>query len=138
MATVLDHSTLPESTDESAALAAAQELAAPSSNLAAAARRFGDQFPLLRRQRPIRLSGVLVVALMLFYVPWLFTHLNTAIPLAGVAVPARQHPLRRLRDAVGVQRLVHQGDAWPAIRWTGRSPRWRSSSPPGASRFRWC
>jgi hypothetical protein len=69
VATVLDHSTLSDSTDESAALAAARELAAPSSNLAAAARQFGDQFPLLRRQRPIRLSGVLVVALMVFYGP---------------------------------------------------------------------
>jgi hypothetical protein len=80
VATVLDHPTLPESTDESEALAAAHELAAPPSNLAAAARRFGDQFPLLRRQLPIRLSGVLVMALMLFYAPWLFEHLNTAIP----------------------------------------------------------
>ena len=80
MATVLDQPTLPEPADESAAIAAAQKRAAPSSNLAVAARRFGDHFPLLRRQRPIRLSGVLVMALMLFYVPWLFTHLNTAIP----------------------------------------------------------
>jgi len=80
VAIVLDHSNLPESSDESAALAAAQEMAAPSSNLAVAARRFGDQFPLLRRQRPIRLSGVLVLALMLVYVPWLFAHLNTALP----------------------------------------------------------
>lgn len=80
MATVLDHPSLPESADESAALAAANERAAPSSNLAVAARRFGDQFPSLRRQGPIRLSGVLVLALMLFYVPWLFGHLNTAMP----------------------------------------------------------
>ena len=77
MATVLDQPTLPEPADESAAIAAAQKRAAPSSNLALAARRFGDHFPLLERQRPIRLSGVLVMALMLFYVPWLF---NISIP----------------------------------------------------------
>jgi hypothetical protein len=80
VATVLDHPSLPESADESAALTAANERAAPSSNLAVAARRFGDQFPSLRRQGPIRLNGVLVLALMLFYVPWLFGHLNTAMP----------------------------------------------------------
>ena len=80
MATALDASTLRESTDASAALAAAEERAAPSSNLASAARRFGDQFPLLRRQWPIRVSGALVLALMLFYVPWLFAHLDTATP----------------------------------------------------------
>ena len=80
MATVLDHPILPESTDDSAALVAAQDRAAPSSNLASAARRFGDHFPLFRRQRPIRLSGALVLALMLVYMPWLVTHLNTATP----------------------------------------------------------
>jgi hypothetical protein len=80
VATALDHSRLPESTDHSGAIAAVQEIAAPSSNLAVAARRFGDQFPSLRRQGPIRLSGILVLALMLVYVPWLFAHLDTALP----------------------------------------------------------
>ena len=80
MATVLDHSNLPECTEDSGALAAAQRLAAPSSNLAIAARRFGDRFPSLRRQGRIRLSGIVVLALMLLYVPWLFAHLNTGVP----------------------------------------------------------
>jgi len=80
VATVLDPSTLPEPAVEPGALAVARERAAPSSNLANAARRFGDQFPLVRRQRPIRLSGALVLVLMLLYLPWLLTHLNTSLP----------------------------------------------------------
>ncbi|MBV9605544.1 MAG: glycosyltransferase [Solirubrobacterales bacterium] len=80
MATVLDQPLLPESPAEAASLARAQELAAPSSNLANASRRFGDQFPLVRRQKPIRLIGALVLALMAFYMPWLLTHLNRSLP----------------------------------------------------------
>ncbi|HYB28877.1 MAG TPA: glycosyltransferase [Solirubrobacteraceae bacterium] len=61
------------------ALRAARELAAPSSNLAQAARRYGDHFPPLRRQRPIRLSGLLLLGLMFIYLPWLFGHLNWGV-----------------------------------------------------------
>ena len=73
------------------AIRAARELAAPSSNLAQAARRYGDDFPPRRRQRAIRASGVLLVGLMLFYLPWMFGHLNSAVvwlawPFAGASV----------------------------------------------------
>lgn len=64
----------------SAALEAAQERAAPSSNLARAARRFGDHFPEARPLGPIRAVGVLVLVLMVTYLGWLFTHLNTRLP----------------------------------------------------------
>lgn len=79
MATVLDQPLLPESAAE-AALVRAHELAAPSSNLATAARAFGDRFPLLRRHTWIRFIGSLVLALMAFYLPWLFEHVNSSIP----------------------------------------------------------
>jgi cellulose synthase (UDP-forming) len=80
VATVLDQSLLPATTAEPASLARARELAAPPSNLANASRRYGDRFPLLRRQKPIRLSGGLVLALMALYLPWLVTHLNFSLP----------------------------------------------------------
>jgi hypothetical protein len=50
--------------------------AAPPSNLAVAARRFGDRFPDARRQWPIRLLGVVLIALMAFYLTWMFPHLS--------------------------------------------------------------
>lgn len=79
MAPVLDQPLLPEA-DADSALARAHELAAPSSNLATAARGFGDRFPLVRRHTAIRLAGALVLALMAFYLPWLFGHLNSSLP----------------------------------------------------------
>ncbi|HEU4658569.1 MAG TPA: glycosyltransferase [Capillimicrobium sp.] len=62
------------------ALAAAQERAAPPSNLALAARRFGSRYPQARRDWPRRLAGVLLMAAMLAYLPWMFTHLSAAHP----------------------------------------------------------
>lgn len=63
-----------------AAWARAEERAAPSSNIAQAARRFGDTFPLQRREWPLRAVSLLVLALMLFYLPWVFTHLAGRLP----------------------------------------------------------
>jgi cellulose synthase (UDP-forming) len=76
---------------EADAVIGARELAAPSSNLAQAARRYGDDFPQQRRQRAIRASGMLLVGLMLVYLPWMFGHLNSAVawlawPFAGASV----------------------------------------------------
>jgi cellulose synthase/poly-beta-1,6-N-acetylglucosamine synthase-like glycosyltransferase len=76
---------------EADAVIGARELAAPSSNLAQAARRYGDDFPHQRRQRAIRASGMLLVGLMLVYLPWMFGHLNSAVawlawPFAGASV----------------------------------------------------
>lgn len=72
------------------ALARARELAAPPSNLAVAARRFGDRYPSLRRQWPIRTLGALVITLMARYLPWMFEHLGTrawlAWPFAAASV----------------------------------------------------
>jgi cellulose synthase (UDP-forming) len=63
-----------------AALALAHERAAPSSNIAQAARRYGDHFPPARAQWPIRAVGVLVTVLMTVYITWLFSHLNSGRP----------------------------------------------------------
>jgi cellulose synthase (UDP-forming) len=71
---------LPAAEAGSEALAAARERAAPSSNLAQAARRFGDAFPRSRRQWPIRASGVLVLTLMVVYLGWVFANLNSGLP----------------------------------------------------------
>lgn len=60
---------------EQDAYAYARAHAAPTCNIAHAARRFGDHYPLKRRQWHIRLAGVAVMALMLFYLPWMVTHL---------------------------------------------------------------
>ncbi|HUZ28993.1 MAG TPA: glycosyltransferase, partial [Solirubrobacteraceae bacterium] len=55
--------------------AQAREQAAMSSNVAHAARMFGDRFPVARRQWPTRAAGLALIALMLFYLPWMVTHL---------------------------------------------------------------
>jgi cellulose synthase/poly-beta-1,6-N-acetylglucosamine synthase-like glycosyltransferase len=91
MAGVIDHPGLLRRSAEADAVRAARELAAPSSNLAQAARRYGDDFPRQRRQRAIRGSGVLLVGLMLVYLPWMFRHLNPAVawlawPFAAASV----------------------------------------------------
>lgn len=91
MAVAIDRSHLPRGSAETDAVSAAGELAAPSSNLAQAARRYGDDFPRRRRQRAIRASGVLLVGLMLVYLPWMFGHLNSDVawlawPFAGASV----------------------------------------------------
>ena len=54
--------------------------ASPPSNIALAARRFGDDYPQRRPQWPFRLMGVAVMALMVFYITWMFPHLNEADP----------------------------------------------------------
>jgi cellulose synthase (UDP-forming) len=91
MAGAIDRPGLVRRTAEADAVAGARELAAPSSNLAQAARRYGDDFPHQRRQRAIRASGMLLVGLMLVYIPWMFGHLNSAVawlawPFAGASV----------------------------------------------------
>jgi len=63
-----------------AALGRAQAQAAPSSSVAQAARRCGDQFPESGRQWPVRAAGLLVLALLAFYLPWMFSHLATRLP----------------------------------------------------------
>jgi len=62
------------------ALARARQLAAPSSNIAHAARAYGDHYPAARAQWPIRAAGLLLLALMLFYLPWMVTHLAAGRP----------------------------------------------------------
>jgi cellulose synthase (UDP-forming) len=53
---------------------------APSGRIATAARRFGDAYPPLRGQWQIRAAGAILVAVTLFYVPWMFASLNRGKP----------------------------------------------------------
>ena len=74
-----------------AAIALATRRAAPSCNIARAARRFGDQVPPPRPEWPLRLVNLGVIALMGMYLPWMFTHLATdrmwlAGPFAAASV----------------------------------------------------
>ncbi len=89
--------TLPHSTPveriapSQAAMAVAVGRAAPSCNIARAARRFGDRVPPARREWPIRLVSLGVILLMAIYLPWMFTHLATdrmwlAGPFAAASV----------------------------------------------------
>jgi cellulose synthase (UDP-forming) len=80
MASARDRLLASRVTARARAVRVARERAAPSSNLARAARRYGDSFPALRRQWPIRVSGVMLMGLMLVYLPWLFGHLNWQLP----------------------------------------------------------
>jgi cellulose synthase (UDP-forming) len=49
---------------------------APGSRIALAAREFGDEYGPLRRQGAVRGAGVLMVAVTLFYLPWMLSSLN--------------------------------------------------------------
>lgn len=53
---------------------------APSSNIATAARAFGDDYPPLRGQWRIRVAGLLLVFTTLFYTQWMLRSLNDAAP----------------------------------------------------------
>jgi cellulose synthase (UDP-forming) len=64
---------------------------APSSNIAKAARAFGDDYPPVRRQWRLRAVGVLLVATALLYLPWMLGSLNRgalwlALPFAAANV----------------------------------------------------
>jgi cellulose synthase (UDP-forming) len=58
---------------------------APSSRIAEAARRFGDDYPPLGHNVWVRLSSVLLAVTALIYIPWLLIHLNVDEP--WVAIP---------------------------------------------------
>jgi cellulose synthase (UDP-forming) len=49
---------------------------APSSNIATAARAFGDDYPPLRGQWKVRGAGLLLLGTALLYLPWMLTSLN--------------------------------------------------------------
>lgn len=73
------------------ALTAVRRRAAPSSNLATAAWRFGERFPATRRQWNIRVANLLVVGLMAFYLVWMLGHMSStrlwlSIPFAGASL----------------------------------------------------
>jgi cellulose synthase (UDP-forming) len=50
---------------------------APSSNIATAARRFGDEYGDLRGQKWVRLAGGTLILCTAFYIPWMIGSLNT-------------------------------------------------------------
>jgi cellulose synthase (UDP-forming) len=54
--------------------------AAPPSNIATAARAFGDDYPPLRGQWRIRAAGLLLVLATISYTPWMLTSLNGGAP----------------------------------------------------------
>jgi glycosyl transferase family 2 len=56
-------------------LALARVRAAPSSNIAQASWRFGEEYPLFRQMWPIRFTNAAVVGLMAYYLVWVVTHL---------------------------------------------------------------
>ena len=53
---------------------------APSAPIAVASRAFGDDFPSDCGQTRVRLAGVLLLATILLYAPWVLTSLNTGLP----------------------------------------------------------
>jgi cellulose synthase (UDP-forming) len=55
---------------------------APSQPIARAARAFGDAYPPVR-QWPIRVAGVLLIASIVFYAPWLWRSVNRSLPWLG-------------------------------------------------------
>lgn len=74
-----------------AALAGARKRAAPSSNIAQAAWRFGERFPTSRRLWHIRAVNVIVMALMGSYLVWMLAHLTSnrlwlAVPFAAAGL----------------------------------------------------
>jgi cellulose synthase (UDP-forming) len=54
--------------------------AAPSSNIAIAARAFGDKYPPLRGQFGVRVAGLFLVLVTVFYTQWMLRSLNEAAP----------------------------------------------------------
>jgi cellulose synthase (UDP-forming) len=53
---------------------------APSSRIATAARRFGDDYGTLRSQRALHAVGALLVVVTFLYLPWLYASLNLDQP----------------------------------------------------------
>lgn len=61
---------------------------APSTPIAQAARAFGDDYPPVRDQLPVRVAGVLLIVASLWYLPWMLRSLNGwgAAPFAVVNI----------------------------------------------------
>ncbi len=62
--------------DQSDRAGAAAHEPAPSSRIAVASRAFGDDYPALRSQWPLRVAGLALLAASLVYVPWMLRSLN--------------------------------------------------------------
>jgi cellulose synthase (UDP-forming) len=58
---------------------------APSAPIARAARAFGDDYPLQLSQRWLRVAGVVLAAVSVWYLPWMVTSLNPRV--AWLAAP---------------------------------------------------
>jgi cellulose synthase (UDP-forming) len=52
---------------------------APPAPIAAAARAFGDAYPVLVRQRALRIAAVVLAAASVWYVPWMLRSLNWSV-----------------------------------------------------------
>ncbi len=51
---------------------------APSAPIALAARAFGDGYPVLVRQRSLRVAAIVLAGASLWYVPWMLGSLNSS------------------------------------------------------------
>lgn len=49
---------------------------APSAPIAVAARAFGDRYPVIVRQRPLRVAAIVLAAASVWYLPWMLHSLN--------------------------------------------------------------
>jgi cellulose synthase (UDP-forming) len=65
-------------------LAIAHVRAAPSTNIARASWRFGEQYPMSRQMWPIRFANAAVVGLMAYYLMWVVAHLAQSRLWLGV------------------------------------------------------
>ncbi len=108
---------------------------APSSQIATAARAFGDDYPPLRHQWRIRAAGLLLLVTTLLYAPWMLTSLNLDVP--WLALPFAAANLFSI--AYGLLTIVNgTGTFHSDIRFLSVPSRWsRSSSPPAESPWPW-
>lgn len=98
-------------------------LPAEPSSIARSVRRFGDEYPIVISQWPIRGAGLILVVATIFYIPWMFASLNGAAwwaawPFAAASLFSAVYSLVAVcnlwQRSVPVKRPVQPG-AEPAV-----------------------